>query len=74
MHEVGPRTCTLSRAARGSDEPCPRDRCPFWEPGGAVVAGGCAIERLVIDLRTPDLAAYLLDVRTQLEEFRANQY
>jgi hypothetical protein len=51
-------------------EACPEGACPFWEAGGAVIGAGCAIERLGIDFRRPDLAAYLLELRGALEAAR----
>jgi hypothetical protein len=48
----------------------PRELCGFWEQGGAVVAGACVIERLGVDVRRPDLAAYLLEVRERLNQTR----
>lgn len=30
----------------GRDEPCTQE-CPFWEPGGAVIDAGCALERIL---------------------------
>jgi len=62
--------CTLRFAARGEPEICPEDRCAFWEPGGAVLNGNCLVERLGIDVRDPDLAAYLLEARERLEQAR----
>jgi hypothetical protein len=70
MSEPGYRTCTLRIAAEGRSEPCPRERCVFWEPGGAVVDGGCVIDRLGVDVRRTDLAAYLLELRDRLEQSR----
>jgi len=66
-------TCALRVAAEGVAEPCPRGRCPFWEPGGAVVAGGCVIDRLGVEVRRPDLAGYLLETRRRLEEARTRK-
>lgn len=44
---------------------CPEKRCPFWEPGGAVLEGRCMFKR--VDLRNdPGVAAWLLQIRTQL--------
>jgi hypothetical protein len=68
MSQIG-SNCTL-HLARGAVEPCTGDRCAFWEPGGAVVAGGCLIERLGVELRRSDLAAYLLETRERLEQAR----
>lgn len=64
------RTCTLELGAHGAAEPCTGERCGFWEAGGAVVDGGCIIERLGIDVSRPDLAAYLLDLREGLDAAR----
>ena len=63
------RFCSLSVAA-GEDAECPRGWCAFWETGGAVVEPGCAIERMGVDLRDPQLARYLLDLRRELESVR----
>lgn len=60
--------CRLRLAAEGRIEPCPRAACAFWEPGGAVVEGGCVIDRLALDVRRPDLAVYLLDLREALDQ------
>ena len=60
------KRCKLWAAARGESVPCPQDRCVFWEPGGAVVEGGCGIERLGIDLAHPGMAEYLLAVAERL--------
>jgi hypothetical protein len=63
------KLCSLSVAV-GDDEECPRGWCAFWEPGGAVVGAGCAIERLGIDRDDPELARYLLELRRALESAR----
>lgn len=60
----------LRLAAHGVTEPCPGERCPYWEPGGAVIDGNCLIERLGVDVRRADLAAYLLETRERLEQAR----
>jgi hypothetical protein len=70
MNQIEPKSCTLRLAAEGRDERCPRERCAFWEPGGAVVGGSCLIERLGVDLGTRDLAAYLLETRGRLAQAR----
>ena len=70
MGQTEPRVCALRMAAEGRAESCPKDRCAFWEAGGAVVAGSCLIERLGVELNQPDLAAYLLETREQLEQTR----
>jgi hypothetical protein len=70
MTDIQPRICTLRVAAGGREEPCPGDSCAFWEPGGAVVDGGCSIERLGFDVRRGDIAAYLIELLERLEEAR----
>ncbi len=70
MSQIEPKTCTLRLVARGRAEPCPHERCAFWEPGGAVAEGMCLIERLGVDLSTPDLADYLFEARERLEQAR----
>lgn len=70
MSQVDQKNCTLRLVAQGQVEPCPHELCAFWEPGGAVVEGGCLIDRLGVDLRRADLAAYLLETRERLERVR----
>lgn len=65
--------CRLVLVAEGEAETCPRDMCAFWEPGGAVLPGGCIIDRLGTDIRHDDLAAFLLDIRRRLERARETQ-
>jgi len=67
VSQIESKTCTLRLGAQGQVELCPRERCAFWEPGGAVVEGACLIDRLGVDVRRPDLAAYLLETRERLE-------
>ncbi len=64
------RDCTLRLVAQGRAEPCPREACSFWEPGGVVVSGACLIERLGVDIRRDGLAAYLLETRERLDQVR----
>jgi hypothetical protein len=59
------RSCRLEQFA-GHDAPCLSARCPFWEPGGAVLAGRCAFDRLDLGGR-PQVASELLRVRRLLE-------
>ncbi len=64
------KLCRLERTA-GREATCTFERCPFWEEGGAVVEGGCALERLGIDLdSSPGFAHWLLEMRRTLEEAR----
>ena len=69
VSQIDPKRCTL-RLALGVIEACPRERCAFWEPGGAVVEGGCLIERLGVDVRQADLAEYLVETRQRFEQAR----
>ena len=64
------RYCQLRFAAEGLEELCTGDVCPFWEPGGAVVPGGCIVERLGTDVWRGDVAACLLELRVRLERER----
>ena len=58
------RLCSLESAV-GRHEACPEGACPFWEPGGAVLDGRCAVEQL--DLADDAaLAAWLLELRERL--------
>jgi len=70
VSQIEPKTCTLRLVAQGLSEECPRDRCAFWEPGGAVVEGSCIVDRLGVELGATDLASYLLEVRERLEQAR----
>ena len=73
MSTLEQRDCSLRLAADGSTELCPAERCAFWEPGGAVMEGGCVLERLAVDLTERDLAEYLLEVRQRLEGRRSDE-
>lgn len=55
------------------EEACPEGACPFWQHGGAVVESACGLERLQLELDRPDLAAYLVQLRAQLERARDEQ-
>jgi hypothetical protein len=70
MNAPSPKTCSLRLAAFREIEVCPENRCAFWESGGAVLQGNCLVERLGIDVRDPELAAYLLEVRERVERAR----
>jgi hypothetical protein len=70
MSQIESESCQLRLAADGATEPCSRERCAFWEPGGAVLEGGCLMERLCVDVHRSDLAAYLLETRERLERAR----
>jgi hypothetical protein len=70
MSQIEQPNCTLRLVAEHAIEACPRERCAFWEPGDAVVEGRCIIERLGVDVRRPDLAAYLLETRERLDRAR----
>ena len=59
------RICRLEQVA-GHQASCSEAGCPFWEPGGAVLEGRCAFDRLDLEDR-PQLAAELIGVRWLLE-------
>jgi hypothetical protein len=65
MESQKTKLCSLE-AVVGRSEACPEDACPFWEPGGAVLAGRCAFEELGISADA-NLAAWLLEIRARLE-------
>jgi len=58
------RLCTLE-ATVGKLEACPEGACPFWEPGGAALAGRCAFEELDVAADAA-LATWLLEIRERL--------
>lgn len=61
------RLCPLERALGRSVE-CTRERCPFWEAGGAVLPAGCLFDRLSIDFeRRPGDAELVLALKARLE-------
>jgi hypothetical protein len=62
---TAPHQCRLEQAV-GVACACPESACPFWEPGGAVLAGRCAFEQLDLAGR-PEIAAELLQIRAVLE-------
>jgi hypothetical protein len=63
------RVCRI-KATLDEHEACPEGACPFWEAGGAVVDAGCGLERLQLELDRPELAAYLLELRSMLQTAR----
>jgi hypothetical protein len=66
-----PRLCRLASIGHRRED-CPEELCPFWEPGGVVLAGRCGFEQ--IDLAdNPDLAGFLLRIRHALERARARE-
>jgi len=58
------RTCRLDFLG-GTTTRCTEGKCPFWEPGGAVVEGRCAFERLDL-LHRPAVVSELLRLREEL--------
>ena len=66
------RLCVLEQAARGEATVCPESECPFWEPGGAVLAGRCALDEVDLAGRA-DVARELLCVRERLRTLRADE-
>ena len=70
MSQFESKHCRLRLVAEGEVEVCPEEGCVFWEPGGAVLKGNCLVERLGVDVRDEELAAYLLETRERLERAR----
>ena len=70
-HYLMSRPCRLD-ALVGREQLCPEDRCPFWEPGGAVLEGRCAFEQADLAGR-PALVSELLRVRGQLDAAAAGE-
>jgi hypothetical protein len=65
------RRCMLQDAVVRS-EACPEAVCPFWEEGGAVLDGGCFLERILpFEDWTPELAQRWLRVRARLAAERS---
>lgn len=64
------RLCVLEEVARGEAAACPEAECPFWEPGGAVLAGRCALDEVDLAGRG-DVARELLCVRDRLRTLNA---
>lgn len=58
------RPCSLA-ATVGMREACLEGACPFWEPGGAALAGRCAFEALYVTVDA-SLANWLLEIRERL--------
>ncbi len=71
MSQIETDYCRLRLAAQEKLELCPRDLCAFWEPGGAVLPGGCILDRLGTDIRRREVASYLLEVRERVEAARS---
>ena len=66
-----PRRCSL-KAVVGETEACPKERCPFWEPGGAALGGRCAVEELGLSAEVP-IATWLLEIREKLAAASSDQ-
>ena len=67
VYELVNRRCGLAGSV-GVSERCPGLRCPFWDAErGNEASGRCSIEEVIPYLKTlPELAQYLLEVRTSL--------
>jgi hypothetical protein len=63
--------CRLNEALAVAEE-CPEEACPFWEPGGGVLPGRCAFERLDLVGRC-DLAGLLLRIRAGLDTAESSE-
>lgn len=70
--EGPPRLCSLQDAA-GRIEAC-STACPFRDQGGAVLPGGCMLERLGVDLKgRSERVEALLKIRRRLERALAHR-
>lgn len=61
------RKCVLS----GGDHDCIRSSCRFWEEGGAVLPGGCALKRVGVDVERRHANELVLELHRRLDERRA---
>jgi hypothetical protein len=59
------RLCRLHYAA-GRIEACPGERCGLWEPGGVVLEGRCALDRVDL-IGRPAFVDWLLQLREAME-------
>lgn len=62
--------CHLAQVAYRHEALCEEAECPFWEPGGAVLAGRCGLEEIDFGGRS-DLAEELLRIKNELQELHA---
>jgi hypothetical protein len=60
-----PKCCRLQELL-GCVELCPATACALWDPGDATHEGHCAIADLDL-ARRPEVAAWLLRIRKELE-------
>ena len=66
------RVCVLEQGL-GHFAACRRDRCAFWEEGGAIIRPGCALSRIPLDLERAGLADLLLGLRCRIEQSRSTE-
>jgi hypothetical protein len=64
--ERSPRLCRFEQTL-GRSEVCQEARCPFWEPGGAVLQGRCAFDEVAFT-EDADVARLMLHIRRLLEQ------
>jgi hypothetical protein len=50
---------------------CIRSGCIFWEGGGAVLPGGCALKRVGVDVEGRDVDELVFELNRRLEQRRA---
>jgi hypothetical protein len=62
-----PGACRIERTL-GRHEPCPGAACAFWDEATEGSSGGCPFRRVDFGGRK-HLAAWLHDLRAQLEDF-----
>ena len=61
--------CTIEVASGLGRAACPGPVCPFWEPGGAVLAGRCAFDEIDLDRRA-EVARELVRLRDELSSLQ----
>jgi hypothetical protein len=67
----GLHLCSLEEAI-GRYVRCAETKCAFWEPGGAVLHGRCAFERLDLHARA-EIAEELLRIRGLLDSAESTE-
>jgi hypothetical protein len=57
--------------AGGREFVCTGASCIFWEDGGTVLPGGCALERVRVDAEGRDVDELVLELHRRVEQLRA---
>ena len=62
---------SLECVLHGGDHDCIRSSCVFWEEGGAVLPGGCALRRVGVEVEGRDVDELVFELHRRLEQRRA---